>query len=505
MNSSNSTKKEKINITQDLKTINNHKKSILDNNLKLNIKDNISSEILNNVLKGIISLKKNDIFDYIIKMLKIILYNYKGNNIINGNNFIFEINVEDNALNLLYQNIFQVYTNETIVRNILMKDFNNNKKIFKNIHYIFIFYIYCGIEHIFHLIEKQNNKLNNINKYIDYNEILHLLFQINNKEQCFTCNKNNNNNVSKKNEACLLCSEINKFKYIINYINSDKDINSNSSHGKILLNLDEKKVFDYAHKNLKKKVKIKKNISNFINSDIGLKLLKPNFSNKTTKINDNQNITNNSHDKRLLNYLKTTIDDKIKIKTLNSHREFEVGNKEQFYSDLNNFIQYKNNNKKNSNKSMNKIYNYSYKNNILNIKTSSIKEKNNITNFLSEKYKKYSSKKRQKKSNININNNHHIYFYPKVEQYLNNIYIINDNDNKNIKMFKEENINIQNKEIALNKDNKNSNKNENEKENILNYMNIINEQINSMDDIFNNFKLQTMEIKNQMFEIINKK
>ena len=190
---------------------------------------------------------------------------------------------------------------------------------------------------------------------------------------------------------------------------------------------------------------------------------------------------------------------------MNSHREFEVGNKEQFYSDLNNFIQYKNNNKKNNNKSVNKIYNYSYKNNILNIKTSSIKEKNNITNFLSEKYKKYSSKKRQKKSNININNNHHIYFYPKVEQYLNNIYIINDNDNKNMKMFKEENINLQNKEITLNKDNKNNNKNENEKENILNYMNIINEQINSMDVIFNNFKLQTMEIKNQMLEIINKK
>ena len=153
INSSSSTKKERININQEFRHSN---PKINFSNLKLKQKDKKSSDILNTLFKGIISLKKNDIFDYIIKMLKLMLYYYKRNNTFNninngnGNNFGSEIIIDDNNyLDLLYQNIFHTFSKETIVRNILMKDFNKNKKIFKNIHYLFIYYIYCGIEHIF--------------------------------------------------------------------------------------------------------------------------------------------------------------------------------------------------------------------------------------------------------------------------------------------------------------------------------------------------------------------
>ena len=158
MNSSNSSKKEKINNSPGIRNITNTKKTIMVNNLKSNINNNgmnISTEILTTILKGIISLKKNDIFDYIIKMLKLILFYYKDNNSNinkNINNFIYEFNIDDNIINLLYQNIFQVFNKETLARKILMNDFNNSKKIFRNIHCVFILYIYCGIEHINEII-----------------------------------------------------------------------------------------------------------------------------------------------------------------------------------------------------------------------------------------------------------------------------------------------------------------------------------------------------------------
>ena len=274
-----------------------------------------------------------------------------------------------------------------------------------------------------------------------------------------------------------------------NYINKNKETIISNNNRKSSLNINEKKVFNKNRKNLKNKLKIKKNINNFFNSDISLKLVKSNITNKSTK--NNKNILNNSNDKRLLNYLKTTIEDKYK-NNLNSHRDFEVDNKD---IKLKNIISIKN--KNNNNKSVNKIYNYSYKNNILNINSNknNIKENISLQNFFSGKNQKNINKN---KSNININNNHQIFFYPKVEQFLNNVYIINDNKNINSKLFNEGNNNdeILEKDIRNNKDKKNIND-----INILNNMEIINKQINSMENIFNNFKTQTMEIRKQMMEI----
>lgn len=104
-------------------------------------------------------------------------------------------------------------------------------------------------------------------------------------------------------------------------------------------------------------------MSNFINSDISLKMLKLSYINKslnkfTKNSNQNINITNNSNDKRFLKYLKTTIDDKIHNNILNSHEDIEIVDEknDKTYSDLKNFISNENNNK-----SANKINNFSYK------------------------------------------------------------------------------------------------------------------------------------------------
>ena len=125
--------------------------------------NNISSDILTDILKGIISLKNNNLFDYIIKMLKLILYYYKGNNIISRNSYINELNSDDSTLNILYKNIFEMFSKEINIRQLLMNDFNNNKNFFKNIHFVFIFYLFSGIEYIKDIINEDGVKKFNIN------------------------------------------------------------------------------------------------------------------------------------------------------------------------------------------------------------------------------------------------------------------------------------------------------------------------------------------------------
>ena len=491
--------------------------------------NNISSDILTDILKGIISLKNNNLFDYIIKMLKLILYYYKGNNIISRNSYAYELNSDDNTLNILYKNIFEMFSKETNIRQMLMNDFNNNKIFFKNIHFLFIFYVFSGIEYIKDIINEDGaKKFNiNINNYIDFNQLLNILILFMNKEKCHLNEK--------KNNKCMICSQLNKInefnfnqnKYKTIEKSIDNNININlKSNDKSTFNINEKIIFDYNQKHIKNKYKMKKNMSN-INSDISLKMLKSSYTNKSLKKNankSNQNIhtTNKSNDKRFMNYLKTTFDDKIKNNILHSHREYEtgIGSGNKIYSDWKNYISKENNNKSinKNNRGEKKVYNYSYKkNNIINLSyKNNIKDFNSLQNFFSRKSKekKLSSRKKKLSSNININNNHQIFFYPKVEQFLNNVYIINDNNkNNNDKINKEkeqkikENIIDTKQQGGLSRDKRNITdilKKEDNTNNIFNYMEIINSQINSMENIFNNFKAQTMKIKQEMLEIENK-
>ena len=521
MNSSNSLKKEKKNNASSSQSL-NKSKLLMKNN-------NISSDILADILKGIISLKNNNLFDYIIKMLKLILYYYKGNNIISRNSYSYELNSDDNALNILYKNIFEMFSKEAKIRQMLMNDFNSNKNVFKNIHFVFIFYLFSGIEHIKDIINEDESKKFNIhiNNYIDYNQLLNILLLFMNKEKCHL-NEN-------KNNKCMICSKINKInefnfnKNIYKTIEKSIDTNINinlKSNDKSTFNINEKIIFDYNQKHIKNKYKMKKNMSN-INSDISLKMIKSSYTNKSLKKNankSNQNIhtTNKSNDKRFMNYLKTTFDDKIKNNILHSHREYETGTNSgnKIYSDWKNFISKDNDNKSTNknNKNDKKVYNYSYKkNNIINLSyKNNIKDYNSLQNFFSRKSKekKMASKKKKLSSNININSNHQIFFYPKVEQFLNNVYIINNNKNTNDKIYKEKEeknkeniIDTKQPKGGLSKDKKNITvvlKKEDNTNDIFNYMDIINSQINSMENIFDNFKTQTMKIKQEMLELENK-
>ena len=106
-------------------------------------------------------------------------------------------------------------------------------------------------------------------------------------------------------------------------------------------------------------------------------------------------------------------------------------------------------------------------------------------------------------SNVNINNNHQIFLYPKVEQYLNNFYIINDNKNINEKYKENKNELINNNNnIKSNRNDINEYRGEND---IVKYIDIINSQIKNMENIFDDFKAQTMKIKQEVMEIGNKK
>ena len=521
MNSSNSLKKEKLNNASNSQ--NSNKSKLLFKN------NNISSDILIDILKGIISLKNNNLFDYIIKLLKLILYYYKGNNIISRNSYTYELNSDYNAINILYKNIFDMFPKETNIKQILMNDFNNNKNVYKSMHFVFIFYIFSGIEYIKNIInEDAEKKCNiNINNYIDYNQFLNILLLFMNKEKCHL-NEN-------KNIKCMICSKLNKineFNFNKNiYKTIDKNIDTNINinlkvNDKSSSSINEKMIFDYNQKHIKNKYKMKKNMSN-INSDISLKMLKSIYTNKSLRKNinkSNQNIhtTNKSNDKRFMNYLKTTFDDKIKNNILHSHREYEtrINSRNKIYSDWKKYISKGNNNKSSNknNKNDKKVYNYSYKkNNIINLSyKNNIKDYNSLQNFFTRKSKekKLTSKKKKLNSNININNNHQIYFYPKVEQFLNNVYIFNDsNKNVNDKILKEKEKNKENNfdtkqsKEGLSKDKKNINdiiKTEDNTDDIFNYMDIINTQINSMEYIFDNFKSQTMKIRKEMLEIENK-
>ena len=532
-NSSNSSNKEKKNISPNIKNANSSKKALLANNSKLSLfkKNNLSSNILDELLKGIISLKKNNFFDYIIRMLKLTLFYYKNNSVNNRNNLV----IDETSINLVYQNIFQAYKKDTYARKILMNDFNNNKQIFKNIHFIFILYIYCGIEHINDILDKTNNKQINIDNCINFNELLSILFQFMFKENCQQSQMDNNItniNTKNKNDICIICSKIDKiYKSIYYKINNiDKNNNniykvSNMNYNNIgkstnTINITEKVIFDYNHKYIKDKFKIKKNNSNFINSDSSLKTQKSNYINKSYKNsndNINQNNSNYSNDKRIINYLKTTIDEKIK-NNFNSHRVYKVEEKEPKSYELKNFISYKKNknkNKNSNNKSVNKIYNYSCKNNVINIISNNnnvnIKENNSQQNFFTKKNinnnnnnSKLYNKKKKIDSNVNINNNHQIFLYPKVEQYLNNVYIINDNKNINEKYKENKNDIIYNYNNNI-KSNRNDNDEFRGENDIVKYIDIINSQIKNMENIFDDFKTQTMKIKREVMKIGNKK
>ena len=143
--------KKKINEIQN----NNH---LQDNN----------SRFLSTIINGIVSLKTNDLLNYSMKLIEIIIYmrdKYDYNNYI-------DITSEANKhlLMIIYQTFFQIFNKKSILYIILKKDLKNSMKIFRNLHTVYIFYILSGITFIYSNLNAENKNFFNFLKKLIKNE-----------------------------------------------------------------------------------------------------------------------------------------------------------------------------------------------------------------------------------------------------------------------------------------------------------------------------------------------
>ena len=183
------------------------------------------SKILSIIINGILSLKSNDLLNYCMKIIEIIIY-IRDN--IDKNDYI-DINNEMNKdlLMIIYQTYFQVFNDDNIISILLKKDINNGLKIFKNVHSIYIFFILSGIVYIYYNIKNENTSFYNFLKNLIKNEKCndlecHLCNQIDKIEQNILNinNKNQINNVQKPSVIKIVGRYIKKNKNI-NYCNTN--------------------------------------------------------------------------------------------------------------------------------------------------------------------------------------------------------------------------------------------------------------------------------------------
>jgi hypothetical protein len=97
------------------------------------------SKLLSIIINGILSLKSNDLLTYSMKLMETIIY-IRDN--IDNNDYI-EINNEKNKdlLMIIYQTYFQIFNDNNLIVILLKKDLNNDMRIFKKAHSIYIFFI----------------------------------------------------------------------------------------------------------------------------------------------------------------------------------------------------------------------------------------------------------------------------------------------------------------------------------------------------------------------------
>ena len=156
---------------------------------------NTNSKILSTVINGIISLKSNDLLNYCIKLIEIMVFQ---RDIIEKNNFIDIYNeINRDLLMLIYQNYFHVFKNDSIMSIFLKNDLKKGMKFFQNIHSIYILYILSGMVYIYYHLNLENKNF------------YHFLKQFIKKEKC--------NDIK-----CCICSQINIIENNIIKYNSQK-------------------------------------------------------------------------------------------------------------------------------------------------------------------------------------------------------------------------------------------------------------------------------------------
>ena len=212
------------------------------------------SKILSIMVNGILSLKSNDLLNYSMKLIEMIIY-IRDN--IDNNDYI-EINNEINKdlLMIIYQTYFQIFNDNNIIVILLKKDLNNDMRIFKKAHSIYIFFILSGIIYIQYNIKR------------DYKSFYNFLKNLIRNEKC-------------KDINCPICSQMDKIEQKISYVNyKSNQINLVQKPSVIKIVGRYKKNsnnLNYCNKNLNKlfnnKQKFKNNIINNSNDNIIPKII----------------------------------------------------------------------------------------------------------------------------------------------------------------------------------------------------------------------------------------
>lgn len=493
------------------------------NNIKQNnreIKDD-HSKILSILINGIVSLKANDLLNYCMKLIDIVVYirdNSDKNNCIDINN---EIN--KNLLIIIYQTYFHIFPENSIISKILRDDLNNGKKILKNIHYIYIFFLLSGIIYINNNLKPENRQL------YDY------LKQFIKKEKC-------------KDINCPLCNKFGSFEK--NFINYNSQSLSPFSQKPSVIKIKD----NYIKRNYISKNKFNKKINKVCNISQKIKNDKINKSNDNIIKKTNKNSKSHNKEKSFnKNNLKGEIEktyysyisrDRNENKLLDKKRikeDIHKNNKKIFYSQI---IKAK---EKDKNKFFNNSFNKREKSNSknkykINIENNILDNSYNINNY-TENNQRFLTEISENKSQKKIQNDDFSNMIKniKIKLYKNNkpkkkIENNTDKKNKNIEYQENNNFNnnkiieindlFKNKKIKINFSNDINNKNyskrrinsdDSEKKNEHNnadnkeYMEInsnlnksslvIKENINSIEKDIKEFKNHNSFIKKQLLDI----
>ena len=121
------------------------KKSMNDISRNISETKDAHSDILSIIINGILCLKSNELLNYCIYLIEILIYIRDKKDKYN----YIDINSESNKdlLIIIYQIYFQIFPENSSINIILKNDLKNGMKIFKNIHSIYILYILSGLSY----------------------------------------------------------------------------------------------------------------------------------------------------------------------------------------------------------------------------------------------------------------------------------------------------------------------------------------------------------------------
>ena len=378
------------------------KNSIIDISRNTSETKDDHSEILSIIINGILFLKSNDLLNYCIKLIEIIIYIRDTSDRYNYIDINSEINKD--LLMIIYEIYFRIFQEKSFIYLIIKNDFKNGMKIFKKIHSIYILYLLSGLSCFQDKLKSSNSQFYNFLK------------QFIKKEKCL-------------DSKCPICINIENFEKNYSFVQKSSVIKIMDRKYKMNNNINNR---------IKYGPKMKKNIISISNDNI---IHKKVINNKSIENNYYSRITNESFKDKNAFILKNKNDlYEMKKKKIFNGRMIKSDEKEKTK-----FCSKKN--KIHNSKIKPLIQNLEKKDNIINYL-----DKNNLKKYNTEKNERQNKKPRKIEGKIideikikltknNINNNP----LQNSKKKIKNLYKIID--------FNENNIN--NKIIKTNKSNKN--------------------------------------------------